>query len=156
MKGIDLFCASPASTAICVSMDHRSMVRHGGRAIDRQNPRLMDRRRPKQTNPYSQSTAKTKSDHQKSRKTSARQTELTSPLGSSRYLLSDSAFIDMLPPDHDPVPVTALIPIEPTMQEAIKKDESAIFKSSSTRSHDQVFACPSLASCFVSVLSFCV
>ncbi|RWR76851.1 protein SODIUM POTASSIUM ROOT DEFECTIVE 2-like protein [Cinnamomum micranthum f. kanehirae] len=141
MKGIDLFCASPASTAICVSMDHRSMVRHGSRVIDRQNPRLMERRRTKQTNtnPYSQSTAKVKPDHQKSRKSSAKQTELTSPPGSSRYLLSDSPFFDVAPQDQfDPVPVLSLVPIEPTVSLPIKKDESSIFKSSSTRSHDQV------------------
>ncbi|MCL7048740.1 hypothetical protein MKW94_013031 [Papaver nudicaule] len=55
MKRIDLFCASQASTAICSSMDHQSMVRHhsiGGsssgnivgnsRAIDRHNPHLRD------------------------------------------------------------------------------------------------------------------
>ena len=141
MKGIDLFCASPASTAICVSMDHRSMVRHGSRVIDRQNPRLMERRRTKQTstNPYSQSTAKAKSDHQKSRKSSAKQTELTSPPGSSRYLLSDSPFFDIAPQDQfDPVPVLSLVPIEPTVSLPIKKDESSSFKSSFTRLHDQV------------------
>ncbi|KAI3995355.1 hypothetical protein MKX01_032157 [Papaver californicum] len=53
MKRIDLFCASQASTAICSSMDHQSMVRNhtGGtssnivgnsRAIDRHNPHLRD------------------------------------------------------------------------------------------------------------------
>lgn len=53
MKRIDLFCASPASTAICTSLDQRSMVRHGTtRPIDRHNrhhPRhhhqLQDRRK---------------------------------------------------------------------------------------------------------------
>ncbi|CAI9105289.1 OLC1v1004181C1 [Oldenlandia corymbosa var. corymbosa] len=30
MKSIDIFCASPASTAICSSTDQRKMVRHGG------------------------------------------------------------------------------------------------------------------------------
>lgn len=33
MKGIDLFCASPASTAICSSTDHRSMVRDGSKPL---------------------------------------------------------------------------------------------------------------------------
>ncbi|XP_056165874.1 protein SODIUM POTASSIUM ROOT DEFECTIVE 2 isoform X2 [Syzygium oleosum] len=38
MKRMDLFCASPASTAICTSLDQRSMVRHGTtRPIDRHN-----------------------------------------------------------------------------------------------------------------------
>ncbi|KAI3906344.1 hypothetical protein MKW98_013298 [Papaver atlanticum] len=51
MKRIDLLCASQASTTICSSMDHQSMVHHhtGGassnivgnsRAIDRHNPHL--------------------------------------------------------------------------------------------------------------------
>ncbi|KAI3865117.1 hypothetical protein MKX03_029887 [Papaver bracteatum] len=47
MKRIDLFCASQASTAICSSMDHQSMVRSSNivgnsRAIDRHNPHLRD------------------------------------------------------------------------------------------------------------------
>ncbi|RZC44085.1 hypothetical protein C5167_037028 [Papaver somniferum] len=48
MKRIDLFCASQASTAICSSMDHQSMVRSSNivagnsRAIDRHNPHLTD------------------------------------------------------------------------------------------------------------------
>ncbi|KAI3844449.1 hypothetical protein MKW92_026916 [Papaver armeniacum] len=48
MKRIDLFCASQASTAICSSMDHQSMVRTpsnivgNSRAIDRHNPHLRD------------------------------------------------------------------------------------------------------------------
>ncbi|KAF8039887.1 hypothetical protein BT93_B2184 [Corymbia citriodora subsp. variegata] len=50
MKRMDLFCASPASTAICTSLDQRSMVRHGAtRAIDRHSHRhhhqLRDRRK---------------------------------------------------------------------------------------------------------------
>ncbi|XP_002531099.3 protein SODIUM POTASSIUM ROOT DEFECTIVE 3 [Ricinus communis] len=34
MKRMDLFCSSPASTAICSSLDHRSVVHHGTRPID--------------------------------------------------------------------------------------------------------------------------
>ncbi|KAI3423628.1 HMA domain-containing protein, partial [Psidium guajava] len=48
MKRMDLFCASPASTAICTSLDQRSMVRHGTtRPIDRHNHyhQLRDRRK---------------------------------------------------------------------------------------------------------------
>ncbi|KAF9665480.1 hypothetical protein SADUNF_Sadunf16G0127100 [Salix dunnii] len=37
MKMIDLICASPASTAICSSLDHRSIVRHGTRPTDRKS-----------------------------------------------------------------------------------------------------------------------
>ncbi|XP_014495297.1 protein SODIUM POTASSIUM ROOT DEFECTIVE 2 [Vigna radiata var. radiata] len=50
MKGIDIFCASQASTAICLSMDEPSSsisntTQFGGRAIDRHNPIITDPRR---------------------------------------------------------------------------------------------------------------
>lgn len=48
MKGIDMFCASQASTAICLSMDQPSSSSSaglGGRAIDRHNPIIRDGRR---------------------------------------------------------------------------------------------------------------
>ncbi|XP_010253353.1 PREDICTED: protein SODIUM POTASSIUM ROOT DEFECTIVE 2-like [Nelumbo nucifera] len=137
MKGIDLFCASPASTAICVSMDQRSMVRHGGRAIDRHNPHLRDGRRSMGLVPCSsQPSTKPKPYHQKSRKSSAKPTDLNHHPGSSRYLLSDTAFFDVLS-DFDPV--SALVPIHPTKPRPVKPDESSGLKhSSSARSRNQV------------------
>ncbi|KAL5546284.1 hypothetical protein UlMin_005971 [Ulmus minor] len=50
MKGIDIFCASQASTAICLSMDQASSsssstIQLGGKAIDRHNPIIRDERR---------------------------------------------------------------------------------------------------------------
>ncbi|KAF5188439.1 Sodium potassium root defective [Thalictrum thalictroides] len=43
---MDLFCVSPASTAICSSsVDQGSIIYLGGRAIDRHNPHLRDGRR---------------------------------------------------------------------------------------------------------------
>lgn len=51
MKGIDIFCVSQASTAICLSMDQASSsspsssILLGGRAIDRHNPIIGDGRR---------------------------------------------------------------------------------------------------------------
>lgn len=49
LKGIDIFCASQASTAICFSMDQASssssVIQLGGRAIDRHNPIIQDSRR---------------------------------------------------------------------------------------------------------------
>ncbi|KAG9453845.1 hypothetical protein H6P81_006749 [Aristolochia fimbriata] len=45
VKGVDVFCSSPASTAICVSMDQKSMVRSSSRVLDRHTPRLIDSRR---------------------------------------------------------------------------------------------------------------
>ena len=49
MKGIDIFCASQASTAICLSlgMDQASSsttIQLGGKAIDRHNPIIRDSR----------------------------------------------------------------------------------------------------------------
>ncbi|CAB4282553.1 unnamed protein product [Prunus armeniaca] len=38
MKGLDIFCASPASTAICTSMDQHAMVRLGPATIDHPHP----------------------------------------------------------------------------------------------------------------------
>uniref|UniRef100_A0A803P677 Uncharacterized protein n=1 Tax=Cannabis sativa TaxID=3483 RepID=A0A803P677_CANSA len=50
--GIDIFCASQASTAICLSMDEASSsssstatIQLGGKAIDRHNPIISDNRR---------------------------------------------------------------------------------------------------------------
>ncbi|GAU35349.1 hypothetical protein TSUD_337410 [Trifolium subterraneum] len=53
MKGIEIFCASQASTAICLTTDHASSssssssntVQFGGRAIDRHNPIITDPKR---------------------------------------------------------------------------------------------------------------
>lgn len=50
MKRIDIFCASQASTAICLSMDQASCsssntIQLGGRAIDRHNPIISEPRR---------------------------------------------------------------------------------------------------------------
>ncbi|KAL5740981.1 hypothetical protein ACOSQ2_030161 [Xanthoceras sorbifolium] len=53
MKRLDIFCASQASTAICLSMDQpssssassSSIMQLGGRAIDRHNPIIRDGRR---------------------------------------------------------------------------------------------------------------
>jgi len=51
MKGIEIFCASQASTAICLNTNHASSsssntINHfGGRAIDRHNPIITDPKR---------------------------------------------------------------------------------------------------------------
>ncbi|KAF7120542.1 hypothetical protein RHSIM_Rhsim13G0087800 [Rhododendron simsii] len=99
---IDLFCASPASTAICSSTDQRSMIRHVTRPIGR-HPRALppipcQSQPPIDPKPYYQknrkSTSKKQSDFQ--RKSSVDKSDLISPPGSSRYLLSDTPFSDML------------------------------------------------------------
>lgn len=160
MKGIDLLCASPASTEICVSIDHKSMVCSGGRAIDRHNPHLLDRRRIKPPSPCPQSPSSPGAYHQKSTKSSAKQIQLTSPPGSSRYLLSDSPFLDASSLEFDPVQVSSLVSVEPGNSQpieedyfdpvsalvrmetakslSIEEDKLPVVKSSSSRSLEQV------------------
>jgi hypothetical protein len=84
MKGIEIFCASQASTAICLTTDHASSssssssntIQFGGRAIDRHNPTITD---PKRTPARDLTTSHTSSsqspinpkplhDHKKSKK----------------------------------------------------------------------------------------
>ena len=165
MKGVDLFCASPASTAICSSMDQRSMVRRGIRPLNHHNPYHGDRRRSRPLAPVpcsSQLPISPKLHHQKSRKSSAKQTDLSrkssssdkidlaSPPGSSRYLLSDTPFFNLLPDsDHVSalVPAQTATPSNPTQtarSPRLKSNDSpALVSSSSTRSRDQVLFCSS-------------
>lgn len=174
MKGIDIFCASQASTAICVSMEpgssSSSAIDQGGRAIDRHNPIIRDARRssvktlttpcssqsPINPKPYHQlrqknrkttgksndqikkASAKNVDQYGKSsakpldmlRKSSAKFVDLISPPGSSRYLLSEPPFFDVLP-DFDPV--LALVPVEPQKAKAVNlDDDSPVLKPSSS------------------------
>ncbi|KAL5698938.1 hypothetical protein ACHQM5_029907 [Ranunculus cassubicifolius] len=140
MKGINLSCASPASTAICVSaMDQRSMVRHGGgRAIDRHNPHLRDVRHDKNStagraiatidclnNSVSSSQSHSQSQlvqpptkyakayhHRKTKKKPTRTSSAkpTSPPGSSRYLLSETSITDVVT-EREPLP-SSLVSIQ--------------------------------------------
>ncbi|GMI92057.1 HEAVY METAL ASSOCIATED PROTEIN 18 [Hibiscus trionum] len=139
MKGMDIFCASQASTAICSSVDHRSMVRHGHRRIDRQNSKpyapCNSSQLPITPRPY----------HEKSRKNSAKPSDvrrkssadvhdLNSSPGSSACLLSDRPFVDWLPESDR---VSALVP--PSLPAKPKLHVSSNTNSSSSaRSHDQV------------------
>ncbi|XP_011000312.1 PREDICTED: uncharacterized protein LOC105107917 [Populus euphratica] len=120
MKMMDLLCASPASTAICSSLDHRSIVRHGTRPIDRKSsksdytPACSSELPPSPCSPYSRkSSTKQRDLYRKSsaedsrsvissvkqsylrRKSSADISDLQSPPvpgSSSRHLLvSDTA-----------------------------------------------------------------
>ncbi|KAJ0088378.1 hypothetical protein Patl1_31952 [Pistacia atlantica] len=211
MKGIDIFCASQASTAICLSMDQgsssspsSSSILLGGRAIDRHNPIIGDGRRftkglptapcsshplPINPKPYHQlqKTRKTSSNKSSStdqtkkhssdqkKKTSSKSSDVTkktssskgsdtadcknksldkiidvkkkgcvkpqgdlfTPPGSSRYLLSDAAFLDGLS-DYDPV--LALVPVEPNkkpLQTVKQDDESTAPKLSSSSSRSE-------------------
>lgn len=198
MKGIDIFCASQASTAICMSMEQASCssssaIQLGGRAIDRHNPIIRDARRsaralsapcsaepPINPKPYHQlqrtkksSSSKpsdpnkkssTKSSDQKKKsvarptdliinkhssqptdvikKNWSKQVELITPPGSSRYLLSDTAYFDGLS-DYDKF--LELVPAEEKKKtEAVNKKESTTASkpssssSSNSSSSDQV------------------
>uniref|UniRef100_A0A5B6YYE1 HMA domain-containing protein n=1 Tax=Davidia involucrata TaxID=16924 RepID=A0A5B6YYE1_DAVIN len=170
MRGIDIFCASQAATAICMSMEEgssSSSTIHLGssRAIDRHNPIIGDSRRigkvlftpcssqpPINPKPHHHSTTRkssskendqtkkssSKPNDQKRKSTCARPSDNNNITrkncakpGSSRYLLSDTAFLDVLS-DFDPV--LALVPVESTKSQAVKPDESSASKPSSSSS----------------------
>ncbi|THG16903.1 protein SODIUM POTASSIUM ROOT DEFECTIVE 1-like [Camellia sinensis] len=151
MKRMDLFCASPASTAICSSLDQRSVIRHGTRPISRHSHHVSggDRRRglippvpctsqlPIDPKPY----------YQRTRKSSAKQSdinELTSPPGSSRYLLSDTPFFNVVS-DSDHVKALVL-PRQSLTPRHLSANDSPSIKSSSTRRLSSANDSPSLKS----------
>ncbi|XVF05577.1 hypothetical protein REPUB_Repub05bG0184600 [Reevesia pubescens] len=133
MKRMDLFFASPASTAICSSLDHRSMVRQGHRPIDRQNSKPYapcSSQLPIIPRPYHEKSRKSSvkpSDVR--RKSSADIYDLNSPPGSSRYLLSDRPFIDWL---SDSDRVSSLVPAQPAKPKHVSSNDSPALKSSSS------------------------
>lgn len=154
MKRMDLFCASPASTAICSSMEQRSMVRRGPRPYNRHNPHLHDRPKslphvpcssqlPFNPKPYYEKHKRPSSVKQSDylrRKSSANTNDPSnnSPPGSSRFLLSDSDthFINWL---SESEPVSALVPAEsPKLKRLSSNHSPALKSSSSARSLDQV------------------
>ncbi|KAG0463742.1 hypothetical protein HPP92_019305 [Vanilla planifolia] len=96
IKGVNLSCTSTASAAVCTSLELRSMVRSSpSRAIDiqRRGPR-----RARTSNPICQTSSKSKSCSQKSRKNSEKETiDLISPVGSSRYLLNGFSSFEINP-----------------------------------------------------------
>ncbi|XP_052211524.1 protein SODIUM POTASSIUM ROOT DEFECTIVE 1-like [Diospyros lotus] len=157
MKGIDFSCASPASTAICSSLDQAAMVRHGTRPVSRHGHHLDGWRKGLNHAPCtSQLPFDPKPYYQKNRRSSAKQGEprrnssadvsnLASPPGSSRYLLSDSPFLDLLSDsDHS----KALVPSQcSTRPRHMSSNHSPCFKSSSTNSrhsdHDKALVIPS-------------
>ncbi|XP_009598243.1 protein SODIUM POTASSIUM ROOT DEFECTIVE 1 [Nicotiana tomentosiformis] len=149
MKSIELFCASPASTAICSSMDQRTMVRRGIRHLDHKIDRLGDRSKiktPVVPCSSSQLPFDPKNYYQKGRKSSSKPSELrrkssaditdlansSPPSYSSRYLLSDTPFIDFLSSDHSSGDVHALVPSKSLR--AKSTNERLMYRSSSTRS----------------------
>ncbi|PON72825.1 Heavy metal-associated domain containing protein [Parasponia andersonii] len=205
MKGIDIFCASQASTAICLSMDEASSssstIQLGGRAIDRHNPIITDTRRsggralpsvpcssqppinpksyhqlqktkksssksskPKPNDQTKKSGSSSKQNENQKRKSTSnshakltdyintssfaststpsdvarkswtKAADLVPPPGSSRYLLSEPAFLDGLC-DYDPV--LALVPVgnKKTQLTAVNQEESIAATKDSSSSH---------------------
>ncbi|ERN12216.1 hypothetical protein AMTR_s00034p00190630 [Amborella trichopoda] len=159
MKGIHIFCASPASTAICTSLDHRTLVRHNQQAsllkdAPRRNKALEPPNSSSSSRGFHHHRTKAK-QHSSSPSSSATAREirektpplqpprksrevLRSPPGSSRYLLNDSSSILDLIPDFEPV--RALVPFQGQQQQRpstqIKKYEAP--RSSSDSQPDQV------------------
>lgn len=156
MKSVELFCASPASTAICSSMEQRSMVRQGGmRPIDRHGHRFGDHHHRHKTRstplipcssqipisprPYFEKTRKSASSAKQNleylrRKSSADISDLSSPSGSSRHLLSDTPLIELLS-DSDNLS-SALVPSQPLRSiKHHKFNESPVFEPSLSSSH---------------------
>lgn len=162
MKGMDLFCGSPSSTAICSSVvDHRSMVhcshsssdhhhRHRRKNYDQLPHVPCSSHLPINPRPYNNYDKSRKSyskqSGQLSRKSSADILDLNTTTttipdpDSSRYLLSDSPFVDWFS-DSDHHHVLPLIPAQPTSlkcRSLRSNDSSALKSSASTRSRHQV------------------
>ncbi|KAK9280270.1 hypothetical protein L1049_013958 [Liquidambar formosana] len=133
MKRMDLFCASQASTAICSSMEQRSMVRHGTRPIDRRRSRqpvvpCSSSQLPFNPKPYYQKSRKSsaKENDQRRKGSADKADQLTSPPGSSRYLLSDTPFFELL---SDSDQFSALVPTgEPAMARQLGSNDSLALK----------------------------
>ncbi|KAM7254762.1 hypothetical protein ACFE04_020003 [Oxalis oulophora] len=194
MKRMDIFCASQASTAICMSMDHHNpsssssssaAAQLGGRAIDRYNPIIRDGRRittninipctsqvpsPINPKPYHllndkykkpSSSLKIDDDNNNNNNKSTKHSDLENakkkkkkkykkdyeskenvefatkkrdfvapPADSSRYLLSDTAFVDGLLSDYD-----FIKPPPPLLTVENKEDDSKIVTNSNAIIH---------------------
>ncbi|KAJ7947719.1 Heavy-metal-associated domain protein [Quillaja saponaria] len=143
MKGMDFFCASPASTAIISRRSRRTQ------AYDQRKSQLphapCSSNLPINPKPYyekhrkSTSAVKKNHDaHQLHRKSSADINDFyTYPLGSSkRYLLNETPMIEWKSEsDH----VSAIVPAQPSKTKAmLNANDSPALKSSSARSRDQV------------------
>lgn len=151
MKGMDLFCSSPSSTAVTYSMDHRSSnIRTSTKSYDH------ERRRDKEQLPHvpcsSQLPINPKSYLEKHRKSSAEKeksdtrrkrsvhvndlyniTESITGSGSSgRYLLGEAPFIDLISPRHDDK-------VKSMVMKTKESHDALIRSSSSAHSNDQVF-----------------
>lgn len=165
MKHMDFFCASPASTAVCSSMDPRAIVHHSSRPISRSHLSSAEPKKilgtapcisqlPYDPRPFSNFQKSRKSLAKTSeirRKSSANIDDMASPPGSSRYLLSDSPAFENL---SDLDSVKALVPAHqiraPQTPGSENYDKSLSLKSSSTRSHSSETSSNSSSLCLKS------
>ncbi|XP_047939653.1 protein SODIUM POTASSIUM ROOT DEFECTIVE 2-like [Salvia hispanica] len=138
MKSIEVFCASPASTAICSSTDHRTIIRHGMRSVHR----LGETPRSRRSNaapcsshlPFEPSTKSAKDGDVSRRKSSADVYDLA-----SRRLLSNKPFLDFISDSQ-----TAIVPSQPLVRDSSdKRLNLESFRSLSARPHESPVFRPS-------------
>ncbi|XP_020215303.1 protein SODIUM POTASSIUM ROOT DEFECTIVE 2 [Cajanus cajan] len=143
MKGIDLFCASSASTAVTSRMHHRSMVHRRTKSYDHERRKSQvhvpcSSQLPINPKPYFEKHRKSSADKHNSdmrRKSSVEVNDLythhASVDGSStRYLLGDAPFIEWVSESNK---IAAMAPSQRDV-----KHNPIVRSSSSTRSKDQV------------------
>lgn len=138
MKAIDLFCASPASTAIYSSVDQRATPRdrHIGDKR-RTKPHIpCSSQLPFDPKPYYHNSRKNNSAKQSDvrRKSSADISDLKSPHGSARYLLSDKPFMDFLSDSEHHLHVSALVASQSVRSQLVSSNAPSPLKSASTNS----------------------
>ncbi|XP_042068177.1 protein SODIUM POTASSIUM ROOT DEFECTIVE 2-like isoform X1 [Salvia splendens] len=138
MKSIEVFCASPASTAICSSTDHRTIIRHGMRSVHR----LGETPRSRRSNaapcsshlPFEPSTKSAKDGDVLRRKSSADVYDLA-----SRRHLSNKPFLDFISDSQ-----TAIVPSQPLVRDSNdKRLNLESFRSLSARPHESPVFRPS-------------
>ncbi|KAL8146188.1 uncharacterized protein LOC141707316 [Apium graveolens] len=151
MKSIDLLCTSPASTAICSSTDLRAMVRsHGTSSVDRRRRHYMNDHYPRKSKSnipvipcssqlpivptsYYQRSRKSASDYSSASRSGRElrrksSTDIindltTTPYGSSRHLLSDNPYNELLSQTDNRL---ALVLSEPVMPRKANTNDSAL------------------------------
>ncbi|XP_027348267.1 protein SODIUM POTASSIUM ROOT DEFECTIVE 2 [Abrus precatorius] len=148
MKGIDLFCSSPASTAITSSMHHRcrstKSYDHDRRKTQLHVP--CSSHLPINPKPYFEKHRKSSADKQNSdmrRKSSVDINDLfihpSSDGSSRRYLLGDAPFIDWVSESNKiPTMAPSLHDAKGNSKVMTKNDSPTLKSSSSAHSKDQV------------------
>ncbi|KAL8496835.1 hypothetical protein ACS0TY_020495 [Phlomoides rotata] len=158
MKSIDLFCASPASTAICSStVDQKAIIRHGIRSIDRHIHRLGETptRRRSNAAPCSSHLPFDPASHHKTRKSSSGKPAETfrrkscadaddlasppNPITSSRYMLNDKPLFDFA----SDLTIPLIKDNRHNYKRLMNPDAFPAFRSLSTRSHQSPLYNPS-------------